>query len=145
MTTYSLDTPSFIEHAQGKDHPTQGTPKGMTLLPWVWPKKRVQPPWVHLLFDVLDPNFLTPFRCIKVLHGPTIFLSNINIDLRNIYTSLNAIRVKLHLDPHFSQKKDSWAINTPRDLKKVGSQSSFFIAYIFSEYLSLEYFCIFSF
>jgi hypothetical protein len=44
-------------------------------------------------FDVLDLNLLTPFKCIKVLQRPTIFLSNINIDVRDIYTSLNAIMV----------------------------------------------------
>jgi len=55
-------------------------------------------------FDVLDPNFPTLFRCIKVLQGPTIYSSNINIDVRGIYNSSNAIRVKLYCMPFSSQK-----------------------------------------
>jgi hypothetical protein len=54
------------------------------------------------IFDVLDPNLPILFRCIKVLQGPTIFPLNINIDITNIYPSLNAIRVKLHFRPSFS-------------------------------------------
>ena len=48
-------------------------------------------------FDVLDPNLSTPFRCIKVLKGPNIFLSNISIDASDIYHLLNIIRVRLHI------------------------------------------------
>jgi hypothetical protein len=48
-------------------------------------------------FIVLDHNLPTPFRCIKVLQKPIIFPSNISIDIRDIYLSLNAIRVRLHL------------------------------------------------
>jgi hypothetical protein len=40
-------------------------------------------------FDVLDFNLLKPFRYI--------YPSNINIDVMDIYPSLNAIRVRLHL------------------------------------------------
>ena len=56
------------------------------------------------LSDVLDPNLPIYFRCIKVLQGSTIFPSNINIDVRDIYHSLNVIRVKLHFRPFSSQK-----------------------------------------
>jgi len=55
--------------------------------------------------NILDPNLPTSFMCIKVLQEPTIFLSNINIDIRGIYTSLNAIKIKLHFWPSSSQKK----------------------------------------
>jgi hypothetical protein len=51
----------------------------------------------------LDPNLSIPFKCIKVLQEPIIFLSNINIDVRDIYFSLNAIRVKLHFRLFLSQ------------------------------------------
>jgi hypothetical protein len=47
------------------------------------------------IFDDLDSNFSTPFRCIKIFQELTIFPSNINIDIRDIYFSLNAIRVSL--------------------------------------------------
>jgi hypothetical protein len=64
--------------------------------------------------DILNLNLPIPLRSIKVIQGPTIFLSSINIDVNDIYTSLNAIMVKLHFIPIFLQKRqDSWAINTP--------------------------------
>jgi hypothetical protein len=51
------------------------------------------------IFDVLDPHLPTLFLCIKVIQESIIFLSNISIDVRDIYTLLNAIKVKLLLRP----------------------------------------------
>ena len=48
-----------------------------------------------LAFEVLDLNLPTHFKYIKVLQEPTIFSSNTNIDVRDIYPSLNAISVRL--------------------------------------------------
>jgi hypothetical protein len=53
----------------------------------------------------LDLNLLTPLRCIKVLQGPTIFSSNIKIDIRDIYPLLNIIRVRLHFRPLHKRTK----------------------------------------
>jgi hypothetical protein len=73
-------------HAQGNDQPPLGLTSG---------KNSVS--MSLATFDVLDPNLLTPFRCIKVFQGPTIFSSNISIDVSDIYLLLNANRVRLHL------------------------------------------------
>jgi hypothetical protein len=48
------------------------------------------------IVDVLDLKLLIPFRYIKVIQEPIIFPSNINIDIRDIYTLLNVIKLKLH-------------------------------------------------
>ena len=49
------------------------------------------------------------------------------------------------LYPPFSIKRQSlWVINTPWDIQNKNLQSSFSTTYIFSEYLFLEYYCIFS-
>jgi uncharacterized membrane protein len=50
-----------------------------------------------LTFEVLDLNLPTPFKYIKVLQEPTIFSSNTNIDVIDIYPLLNAISVRLLL------------------------------------------------
>jgi hypothetical protein len=57
------------------------------------------------IVDVLDLKLFIHFRCIKVIQEPTIFPSNINIDIRDIYTSLNVIKVKLHSRPFFFYKR----------------------------------------
>jgi len=41
--------------------------------------------WVLATYDVLNPNFSISFRCIKTYH----ISSNINIDIGDIYLSLN--------------------------------------------------------
>jgi len=43
-------------------------------------------------FDILNYNLPTHFRCVKVFQGPTIFLSNINTDVKYIYPSLNGYK-----------------------------------------------------
>jgi hypothetical protein len=58
------------------------------------------------IVDVLDLKLFIHFRCIKVIQEPTIFPSNINIDIRDIYTSLNVIKVKLHSRPFFFLQKN---------------------------------------
>jgi len=57
-----------------------------------------------ITFNILNLNFPTPFRCIKILQEPIIFSSNINIDIRDIYPLLNTIGVKLHLDTYLHKK-----------------------------------------
>ena len=89
-----------------------GTFKGMTILHW-----HAQWDDHHSLGlvqgNVLDPNLPTPFRCIKVLQGPTIFLSNINIDISDIYL-IECYKGKITLQTLiFTKGQDSWAINTP--------------------------------
>ena len=44
---------------------------------------------------IFDINLPTSFRCIKILKRPTIFLSNFNIDVKDICPSLNNIRIRL--------------------------------------------------
>ena len=60
-----------------------------------------------------------------------------------MYTSLNAIMIKLHYKPFSLQKDETHGQYTMRPSDK-GSQSSFSITYIFSKYFSLQYSCIFS-
>jgi hypothetical protein len=42
-----------------------------------------------------------------------IFLSNIDTDIRDIYPSLNAIRIIMLQTLLFTKEQDSWGINTP--------------------------------
>ena len=65
---------------------------------------------------------------IKLLMG---FMDSIK-DLIEEKSSLESLE-RLHQD---------WVINTPWELHEKNSQSSFYITYIFSEHLSLEYCCI---
>jgi hypothetical protein len=59
-------------------------------------------------FDILDSNLSTSFRCIKFLQWPTIFLSNINIDVRDIYPSLKCYYGKITLQTLlFIKEQDS--------------------------------------
>jgi hypothetical protein len=46
-----------------------------------------------MLTDIYLSLNIIPFSCIKIFQGPIIFSSNINIDVRDIYLSLNVIRV----------------------------------------------------
>jgi len=102
------------------------------------------------IFDVLDINLLAPLRCIKVLQGPIIFSSNIKIDIRDIYPSLNIIRVRLHFRPLHKRTK---LMNYKYPMRPLKQRFTIFILYYIyiyiyiythTEHLSLEYSCIFS-
>jgi hypothetical protein len=71
--------------------------------------------------------------------------SNINIDIRDIYPSLNVIRVITLQAFLFTKEQDSWAINTHHGTFKIKVHNlQLFTVFIFSEHLSVEYSCIFS-
>jgi hypothetical protein len=91
-------------------------------------------------------NFPTSFRCIKALKWPTIFSSNIKTDVRDIYLSLNVIRVRLHFRPFSLQKNKTHGILKHNETFriKVHNLHSLLHIYFQSIYLSLEYSCIFS-
>jgi hypothetical protein len=74
----------------------------------------------------LDLNLLTPLRCIKVLQGPIIFSSNIKIDIRDIYPSLNIIRVRLHFRPLHKRTK---LMNYKYPMRPLKQRFTIFILY----------------
>jgi len=80
-------------------------------------------------FDMLDYNFPTPFRCLEFIQKPIIFLSNINIDVRDIYISLNAIKIKLHFKPSDLFTKKTRFMSYKYIMKPSNQRFTIFILY----------------
>jgi hypothetical protein len=120
-----------------------GSFKEQAQLPWVQLRGRSQLSWAQLHFVFYSPYI---FRCKKSLNDLS-YLSLINAYVRDTYLLLNAIRKNDTSAPSLYKRTRLGSYQyqmDPSSSRFTISSFIIFLAYIFSKYISLKYYCTFS-